>query len=336
MEEGLKSPLVHEFSTSYGANLLAGRGYLEGSYIFRKTTNLIEDFQDLTTGTTDVVVQGVSAGTFTNIVYRNADSDLAWRRFQSLVFQGRYRVRNNWRVDGHYTIQLENDGTYEGEETNDPGDISPLGNFPEIYTADRYYPDGRLQNFQRNRFRLWSVYNWAMGASGNLAVSGLWRVEGERAYSVAVRNLGITETQAAILGAAGYPDVPNTAHTFFVPERGTERFPGYGLLDVSVNYDVPVFRNLRPWVKFDIYNILDNRKLIAWNTTISPDATTPVDSLGLPVGYTKGSNFGKATGNTVSNLNTSSISAFPVAFNQGEAGAVRGGRTFRMSMGFRF
>jgi hypothetical protein len=327
---------VHEFSTSYGANLLAGRGYLEGSYIFRKTTNLIEDFQDLTTGTTDVVVQGVSAGTFTNIVYRNADSDLAWRRFQSLVFRGSYRVRNNWRVDGHYTIQLENDGTYEGEETNDPGDISPLGNFPEIYTADRYYPDGRLQNFQRNRFRLWSVYNWGMGAAGNFAVSGLWRVEGERAYSVAVRNLGITETQAAILGAAGYPDVPNTAHTFFVPERGTERFPGYGLLDVSVNYDVPVFRTLRPWVKFDIYNILDNRKLIGWNTTISPDATTPVDSLGLPVGYTKGSNFGKATGNTVSNLNTSSISAFPVAFNQGEAGAVRGGRTFRMSMGVRF
>jgi carboxypeptidase family protein/TonB-dependent receptor-like protein len=334
MEEGLKSPLVHEFSTSYGVSTLDGRGYVEGSYVFRNTNSLIEDFQDLTTGTTTVVVQGVEAGEFTNIVYRN--TDLAWRRYQGLVFQARYRLGNNFVVNGHYTIQLENNGNYEGEETNDPGDISVIGNFPEIYTADRYYPDGRLQNFQRNRFRLWGVYNWGMGAAGNASVSGLWRVEGARAYSLAVRNLGITDTQADILAAAGYPDVPGDAHTFWVPERGTERFPGYGLLDVSVNYDVPVFRTLRPWIKFDIYNILDNRKLIAWNTTISPDDTTPVDKLGLPIGYTEGSSFGRANGNTVTNLNTSGINSFPVAFNQGEPGAVRGGRTFRMSMGVRF
>ena len=32
----MKSPLVHEFCTSYGANLFDGRGYAEGSYIFRQ------------------------------------------------------------------------------------------------------------------------------------------------------------------------------------------------------------------------------------------------------------------------------------------------------------
>ena len=71
MADGVKSPLVHEFSHLVrGEHLSSGRGYAEVSYIFRKTTSLIEDFQDRTTGTTNVIVSGVSAGTFTNIVYR--------------------------------------------------------------------------------------------------------------------------------------------------------------------------------------------------------------------------------------------------------------------------
>jgi hypothetical protein len=330
MADGLKSPLVHEFSTSYGVNLFGGRGFAEGSYIFRKTTNLIEDFQDRTTGVTNVVVQGITVPS-TNIVYRNADSDLAWRRYQGLVFQSRYRIRNNWSVNGHYTVQLENDGTYEGEETNDPGDISPIGNFPEIYSAARYFPEGRLQSFQRNRFRLWSIYNFGMGTGGDLSVSGLWRVEGARPYSLAIRNLGITDTQASILAAAGYPDVPGLAHTFF-GGRGTERFPGYGLVDASINYTVPVFRSVRPWVKLDIYNLLNNRKLIAWNTTISPNAAGPTDGLGLATTFVPGANFGRANGNTVTNLNYTGIDTFPKAFS----GAPPGGRTFRVAVGFRF
>lgn len=332
VEEGLRSPLLHEFSTSYGMNLFNGRGYAEGTYIFRRTVNLIEDFQDRTTGTTNVVVQGVDAGTFTNIVFRNVDSNVAQRQFQALVFQSRYRIRNNWSVNGHYTVELENDGNYEGEGTNQPGNVSVIGDFPEIFTAGRYFPDGRLQNFERNRFRLWSIYNLGMGAFGDVSFSGLWRVEGSRAFSQAARNQSITSTQRAILAAAGYPDTPSTAHLFFGGERGTERFPSYGLLDVSVNYNISVFRSLRPWVKFDVYNLFDNQKLIAWDTTISQDAAGPKDSLGLATTFKKGSSFEKANGNTVRNLNVSGINAFPRAFD----GAPAGGRTFRAAVGFRF
>ena len=72
-------------------------------------------------------VQGVSAGTFTNIVYKNIDSSTSQhRQFQSLVFQSRYRIQNNWSVNGHYTLQLQNDGNYEGEESNQPGNESPI------------------------------------------------------------------------------------------------------------------------------------------------------------------------------------------------------------------
>ena len=63
----------------------------------------------------------------------------------------------------------------------------------------------------------------------------------------------------------------------FFGERGSETFKGYGLLDTSINYNIPVFRSLRPWVKFDVYNLFNNRKLIAWNTTVRPDPTSPLD-----------------------------------------------------------
>lgn len=171
-----------------------------------------------------------------------------------------------------------------------------------------------------------------MGPFGDLSFSGLWRVEGSRAYSLAARRQSITSTQAAILAAAGYPDGPDVAAVYFGGERGTGRFPGYGLLDTSINYNIPVFRSLRPWVKFDVYNLFNNRKLVAWNTTVSQNAVGPKDELGLATTFTQGSAFGKASGNTATNLDNTAIDTFPRAFS----GAPAGGRTFRVAIGFRF
>jgi hypothetical protein len=85
-------------------------------------------------------------------------------------------------------------------------------------------------------------------------------------------------------------------------------------------------------VKFDVYNLFNNEKLIAWSTTVSPNKASGVDGLGLPTGYTPSSTFGTATGNTVTNLNNANISAFPLAFAGGQAG----GRTIRVAIGLRF
>jgi hypothetical protein len=233
-------------------------------------------------------------------------------------------------------VQLKNDGNYEGEGTNQPGNKSFIGDYPEAFNAARNFPDGRLQDFQRSRLRIWSIYNRDMGTAGDLSVSGLWRLDSGRVYSLAARNQALTATQTAIISAAGYPDTPGVGavagnHVFF-GDRGSETFPGSGLFDTSINYNVPVLRSLRPWVKFDIYNLFDNRKLIAWNTTVTQNAAAGTDALGLATSYTKGSTFGTATGNTVTNLYSTAINAYPVAFN----GAVPGGRTFRLAIGFRF
>src|SRR5262249_44835328 len=153
--------------------------------------------------------------------------------------------------------------------------------------------------------------------------SGLWRVDSALSYSLAARNQALTPTQVAVMTAAGYPDAANLAalgpisgNQVFFGELGSQQFAGFGLLDVSLNYSIPVVRALRPWIKLDIYNVLNNQKLIAWSTTVRQDPSTPADSLGLRTGFvpSNATTFGTATGNTVTNLFTSAISAYPLAF----------------------
>jgi Carboxypeptidase regulatory-like domain/Invasin, domain 3 len=329
VDQGMHTPLVHEWSVSYGATLFKNRGYGEVSYIGRVTHSLIEDFQTIPGGVTDVNVNGVSAGDFTNVVYGN--SDIAKRNYHGLVFQSRYRIRNNWSVNGHYTLMLKNDGNYEGEEASKPGQPSIIGNYPEAFSADRNYPEGHLQGFQRSRARVWSVYDWKVGRFGTVSVSGLWRVESARVFSLAARNQNPTATQLGIIEATGYPDAAVTQPVFFTGQRGDQFFKGFGLFDASINYNIPVLGSVRPWVKLDLYNLFDNRKLIAWNTTVSQNFAN-VDSLGLGTTYTKGAAFGTATGNTVTNLNLNNINTYPLAFQ----GAPAGGRTVRVALGVRF
>jgi hypothetical protein len=50
---------MHEFTLSYGETFMGGRGNADVSYVFRCTTSLIDDFADLTTGTTDVIMPSV-------------------------------------------------------------------------------------------------------------------------------------------------------------------------------------------------------------------------------------------------------------------------------------
>jgi len=315
---GMKSPLVHEFTTSYGVNLNRGKGYAEAAYIYRKTTNMIEDFISLANGVTDVNFAGISAGLATNRVYRNTSD--AHRLFSSMVFQGRYTLTSRWIVNGQYTLQLKNEGNYEGEATNQPGSTSRIGDYPEIFTAARFYPDGRLQNFERNRLRAWTIYNFGMGRLGDLSVSGLWRYDSPQVYSLRALSQPLTTIQRNILKTAGYPDAPGSSSVYF-GDRGSQEFAGYAMVDANISYNIPVTGSVRPWVKFDIYNLLNNNKLITWNTTVRQDPNSPLDALGLRTGYIQGPQFGQAT----------SATNFPAPF-----GGQTGGRTFRLALGLRF
>jgi hypothetical protein len=140
------------------------------------------------------------------------------------------------------------------------------------------------------------------------------------AYSLRALSQPLTAIQRSLLAAAGYPDAPQDQTVYFSP-RGSETFKGYGLFDTSINYNIPIFRSLRPWVKLDLFNVFDNLKLVSWNRTVRQDPSSPADSLGLRTGFLPGASFGQADSN----------SNFPSALE-----GIVGGRTFRAALGFRF
>ncbi len=313
---GLSSPITKEFTTSYGIELHEGKAYAQGTYVWRHMGNFIEDYIDLSNGVTDIVRNGIDTGTFTNVVFRNTSSDDI-RRYQALVFQGRYTANRALTLNGNWTLELQNDGNYEGENANQPGATSLIGDYPEAFSAARNFPYGHLKNFERSRARLWAIYTADMGHAGSLSLSGLVRIESGQSYSLVATGQPLTDIQQSLLSA--YPDSPSSQSVYF-GDRGSQSFKGYGALDVSVNYNIPVVRQLKPFFKLDIFNVLNNDKLISWNTTVSQDRNSPVDALGLATGYLQGSRFGTGTSNA--NYPQSSIGT--------------GLRGFRMSMGIQF
>jgi hypothetical protein len=316
----LSSAVNREVTASLGAEV-GSRGYVKATWVRRKTNNIIDDFIDTTTGQTHVVRNGTDFGTFDNSLYKNADDSL-FREYQALVFQGRYRLSNRWSLNAHYTTQLRNDGNFEGEAANQPGIPSLYGDYPEVFTASRNFPEGRLASFQRHKVRVWSIYSLGLGRLGGLDVSGLWRYNSALTYSLVAEGVPLSEIQIARAEAAGYASAPGGGEQdLYFAERGTENFKGYGLFDVSLSYSIPVWKSVRPYIKFDALNVFNNQKLIGFDTTIDPNYDGPVDALGLPLEFVRGPNFGKAERNQ----------DYP-RWRTGQ----NGGRTFLLAAGFRF
>jgi hypothetical protein len=292
-DKNLSSPLTKEFSLQAGAQL--GKGFGKIVYTHRSVGNFVEDFTDTTTGKTTVIQGGVNYGTFDNTVYRN--SDLSERKYDGLVFFGHYPITTRWTVEGSWTIQINNDGNFEGEAANTPGISSRLGDYPEIFNEARSFPVGHLGQFERNRFRLYSIYNVPLRRFGSIDAGVIYRYDSPRTYSLLANNVPLSSVQLALLDQFGYVSAP-ASQTVFFSDRGSEFFKSSSLVDLSLTYGIPVFKSVRPWLKFEAFNVFNNQTLGAgsagFRTTVRPDPTSPLDSLGLPTGFTKATTFGTA------------------------------------------
>jgi hypothetical protein len=319
-EDGLSSALNKEFTLSFGGEI--GRsGFAKATYVRRRTNNIIDDFITAANGTTQVIRNGVNFGTYDNIVYRNADDDL-FREYQAMVFQGRYRANTRWSMAAHWTLQMRNHGNFEGEAANQPGAPSLFADYPEAFSAERNFPSGRLDDFQRHKLRAWTTYLLDMGSFGSLDLSGIWRFNSGLTYSLRANGEDISEIQYALAEAAGYVNEPNGGtQTIYFGERGTETFPSFGVVDFGVGYSMPVWGSLRPYLKVEILNALNNQKLIQYDTTIFANWDGPVDALGLPTTFTEGPRFGQANSNN----------SYPT-WRSGQTGS----RAFLFALGLRF
>jgi hypothetical protein len=316
-DEGLSSPLSREFTVAAGREI--SRGYGKVTYMWRKASDFIEDFVDDPTaaGKVPVVVNGVNFGVFDRVEYRNADG--IEREYQAVQFEGQYRFIERLTVNGHWTVQLRNHGNFEGEATGQPAAASEFGSYPEILVASRNFPSGRLNDFQRHKTRVWAVYNESLGRFGSIDLVPMWRYNSALTYSLAAV---VPLSSVQLARNPGYARLPGGgAQTLYFDERGSEEFAGYGLMDFAASYQIPVWRSVRPWLKVEVFNVLNNQKLIAWNTTVAAAANSSLDEHGLATGYTAGNAFGTARSNA----------DFPRPLP-----GVEGGRTFQVAFGLRF
>ena len=289
-EDGLSAPVSREFTASLGSQL--GRGFVKGTFVRRSMHNFVEDFSTLDGGSTTIVRDGVDYGTFTNIFYNNSDEPQ--RDYMALQFLGHYPVNSRLTLQANYTLQLQNEGNFEGEGANTPGISSLIGDYPEIHTAARNYPVGRLNDFQRHKIVAWGTYNLPLGRFGSTDLSLLYRFDSPLTYSLAAESVPLSAIQEDLL--APYASGPSD-QTLFFNTRGSEEFAATNLFDFGLQYEVPVFKTFRPWLKIDVFNIFNNDTLVSWDTTINADESGPVDSMGLPTRYIPGSLFGQGTSN---------------------------------------
>ena len=310
--DDLSSPVTTEYTLG-AARMLGARSYAKVVFVNRNTSNFIEEFIEHANGRTPIVISGATLGQLDNILYDN--SDAMTREYQALQFMGQHRFANAVSVNGHWTLQLKNDGNFEGETPNPTGSV--FGDYPEMLSLARSAPNGHLDDFQRSKVRLWADYRADLGRAGSFTFAPIYRYNSARTYSLVANGVGLTPVQIARNpGYAGNP----TQQVFF-GERGSQSFKGFALVDLAVTYAVPVWRSAQPWIKFEMFNVMNNQKLIAWDTTITADANSTRDEFGLPTGYLEGARFKQGTSNA----------HYPTP----RAG-LDGGRMFDFAIGFRF
>jgi carboxypeptidase family protein len=286
----LTSPTTHETTLSLGRDFGAGL-WTRGRFVHRRATNFVEDFITIADGKTVVVRNGVNFGTFDNAVYRN--SSLPRREYDAFDLQSGWQAARSLVVSGQWTVQLKNDGNFEGEAANNPAIPSFIGDNPEMFVA-RDFPMGRVDDFQRHKVRMWASYGLNLGRAGRLDLAPMYRYNSARTFSY-VATVAMSPQQLA--NNPGYARPPASQSLFF-GERGAGTFAGYGLVDLASTWTVPVWKTMSPWFKVEVLNLANNQKPISWDTTITANLAGAKDANGLPLEYVKGANFGNATKTT--------------------------------------
>ncbi len=286
-EPGLSTPRTAEIALSFAAQI-GNRGYVRAALVNRSFEDGFEDFIELANGTT-VVDTPVGPLLADNVVYRN--TDLTQRDYLALQLQGRYRLRPNWTIDGHWTWEIENDGNFVGEEFGNPAVQSVIGNYPEILVEERHAPSGPLPSHQEHKLRAWSHYAIDLDRGGALDLLALLRFDSPLTYSHEAFEVPVPEVLLA--RDPGYATPPATANLFF-GGRGGQEFESWTALDLSLRYAASVWNTVEPWLKLEVRNIFDSTPKRTFNTSIIPDFSGPVDANGLPTQFLRAPTYGEA------------------------------------------
>ena len=242
------------------------------------------------------------------------------RDYQALIFQSNYlTAAGAWTRTGRCSCATT--ATSAGEATNQPGNSSFIGDYPEVYGGnwDRQNALGRF-NDQRQSCA-WTTRAGLVSSAPRLVAD--LRFNSAQTFSLAATGQPLSAIQLA--RNPGYARAAGQAQTIYFDDRGSEFFNASNQVDLGFLYQIPVWDTLRPWLKIELYNVFNNQPLVGFNTNVTPDPNSPLDADGLRTGFIRGANFGTATG----------TASFPRATTT-PGGTALYARTFIMSFGLRF
>ncbi len=297
----LKSPNVDEFTIGFGTQL-GQKGFFRLDFIDKTWGSFYVN--STTPGDT---VTGVP-GTLDVVTTTNCDNCLE-RTYQAVQMQANYRFTDRFSLGGNYTWS-EAKGSTTGETSGNGPVGDNILSYVEYIDFAQNNPVGYLPNDQEHKLRLWAGYDLPLGAFGNLNFSVLERFDSGTPYS-ASRSIPIR----AYVNNPGYVNPPSSV-TYFFSDRGEYRWEDMTATDLSINYELPIFR-VNLFMQAELLNAFDEQAVIGGgNTSITnltpfnPFTETPVEG----VNYRKSSSFGQAN----------------------SVGDYQQARTYRFSIGLRF
>ena len=195
---------------------------------------------------------------------------------RAFKLQGGLQLTRRWSGYAHWTYQSRNDGNYQGESDVEPALLSVLGDYPEILSAGRGAPQGRLASYQQHRAVAWSTYHRTFSGVGSFAFSVLYRYDSAPLYSGVAYSIPLSSSQIA--DDPGYALPPGAQTVFF--DYGRFELDETHLVDAAIRY-APALGRVEPWVKLEVRNLFNDRGQVRGADAVMPLFDGPLDADGV-------------------------------------------------------
>jgi len=276
----LKSPNVDEYTLG-GSTKLGTKGEVRLDYIHRKWNNFYTDVINTGTGKS----QPDPYGNIYDMTYLE-NTDALNREYNGVDISGEYRISDAFSVGGNYTWS-----TLKGNFNQESGGSGPgaatVQEYPEYKAFPEYNPSGYLLADQRNRARIFGVYDIFNSKHNRLSVSLMETYASGTPYSAT----GAISIQPYVTNP-GYLSPPTNVTYYFSP-RGAYRYDNISATNLSFNYSF-VLPSLGTDIQFflepRVTNLLNQHGVVNVNTTVytsrnsgrglspfNPFTTTPIE-----------------------------------------------------------
>lgn len=252
-DHSLNAPYMDEWTAGYGLTI-GGRGYVRADVIHRNWA----DFYSLTRTIATGKSVDPNGDQFDQGVIENSNAGLS-RKYQALQLQGTYRLMKAINVGGNYTYSTLK-GNVEGETAGFATGFTTFTNYPEYTNFVQNNPNGYLGPDMRHRANAWLHYDLPTHL-GTFNISLLERYHSALSYSavgtIDVRR-GVANGPADGVVNPGYVTPPTNVNYFFT-KRGAFRVDSISSTDLALNWYMPSFGGVRPFIETDFLNVFNQQ-----------------------------------------------------------------------------